>query len=307
MSFIILLIYTNFIGQLFIRPNFAVFKSKYLKGLLVFGGFSLLGNASNIMIMNIDGLMLSAYKGLGQTGIYTIAFFIATVIEIPKRSLSQSVISLVSEGNKNHDINTLENLYKKSSVNQLIIGALIFIGIWASIENIFHLMPHSEIYIQGKWVVFFIGLGKLFDMATGINGEILGTSQYYKYDLVFLVSLGIVAIITNMIFIPIYGMTGAALASAISVFCFNTARFFFILTKMKIQPFSLDTIKVLMICGVTLFFNYIVPVQNNIFIDIIIRSVLISLIYGGLIILTKSSQDINNTLLKLWKLFISRL
>ena len=87
--------------------------------------------------MNIDGLMLSAYKGLGQTGIYTIAFFIATVIEIPKRSLSQSVISLVSEGNKKHDINTLENLYKKSSVNRLIIGALIFIGISASITRIF--------------------------------------------------------------------------------------------------------------------------------------------------------------------------
>jgi len=304
---IVILYYTSSLGVLFLKPNFSVFKSSYLKELLIFGGFSLLGNASSLIIMNIDGLMISAYKGLGQTGIYTIAFFIATVIEIPKRSLSQSVISLVSAGNKNNDIGVLDNLYKKSSINQLIIGALIFIGIWTNVTNIFHLMPHTEIYIQGKWVVFFIGLGKLFDLATGINGEILGTSKYYKYDLVFLVALGVVAIFTNMIFIPIYGITGAALASALSVFAFNTARYFFILSKMKIQPFTVNTMKVLLICAVTLVFNYIIPVQKDVLIDAIIRSLLITLVFGGLVLLTKSSEDINVTLYKILNLIKTKL
>jgi len=302
-----LLLYTKSLGALFLKPNFSVFKSKYLKALLIFGGFSFLGNASNMIIANIDGLMLSAYKGLGQTGIYTIAFFIATVIEIPKRSLSQSVISLVSEGNKNNDIGLLEKLYKKTSINQLIIGALIFIGVWVNIDNIFHIMPHSNIYIQGKWVVFYIGLGKLFDMATGINGEILGTSQYYKYDLIFLIALGFVAVITNLIFIPIYGITGAALASAISVFSFNTARYFFLLFKMKIQPFSLNTIKVLIICAVTFIFNYFIPVERIAIVDILIRSILIASLFGVLIVVTKSSEDINSVILKVFNLIRKKL
>ena len=301
LSLIVLLFYTRSQGVLFLKPNFSVFRSKYLKDLMVFGGFALLGNASNMMIMNIDGLMLSAYKGLGQTGIYTIAFFIATVIEIPKRSLSQSVMPSVSEGNKNNDTRLLDNLYKKSAVNQLIIGALIFIGIWVSIDNVFYLMPHSSIYIQGKWVVFYVGLGKLFDMATGINGEILGTSQYYKYDLVFLVGLGLLAIVTNMIFIPLYGMTGAALASAISVFIFNSARFSFILAKMKIQPFTRNTVKVLVICGITIFINYILPEVHIIILDVIVRSLVIASVFGILIVLSKSSEDINNMLLKIVK------
>ncbi len=306
-SLIVILFYTRSLGVLFLKPNFSIFKSRYLKELLIFGGFSLLGNASSLIIMNIDGLMISAYKGLGQTGIYTIAFFIATVIEIPKRSLSQSVISLVSAGNKNNEIHLLDTLYKKSSINQLIIGALIFIGIWANITNIFNMMPHTEIYIQGKWVVFFIGLGKLFDLATGINGEILGTSKYYKFDLVFLVALGVVAIFTNMIFIPIYGITGAALASALSVFAFNTARYFFILGKMKIQPFTVNTIKVLLICAGTLVFNYIIPTQKDVLIDTITRSLLITLVFGGLVLLTKSSEDINVTLYKILNLIKTKL
>ncbi len=287
------IIYIKSIKQLFLRPNFSVFRSKYLKSIFVYGLFILLGNASGTVIANIDSLMLSAYKGLSVTGIYTIAFFIATVIEIPKRSISQSVISIVSEANKNNDITMLENLYKKSSINQLIIGALIFIGIWCNVENIFHLMPHSEIYIQGKWVVFYIGISKLFDMATGINGEILGTSKYYKLDLIFLVFLGIIAVFTNIIFIPLLGATGAALASAISVFLFNTIRYIFILKAMKIQPFTFATIKVLGICGSVLIVNYLIPFSGKTTIDIIIRSLIILFLFSSLILITKSSEDIN--------------
>jgi len=305
--FLFLFIYTNSLGLLFLKPNFSVFRSDHIKGILVFGGFTLLGSASSILIINIDSLMLSAYKGLGQTGIYTIAFFIATVIEIPKRSLSQSVIPMVSEANRNNNISLLESLYKKSSINQLIIGALIFIGIWINIENIFHLMPHSEIYIQGKWVVFFIGLSKLFDMTTGINGEILGTSHYYKFDFGFLVGLGLLSVITNLLLIPVYGMSGAAAASLISVFIFNSARFIFIRIKMKIQPFTFNTIKVLVIILITLLINYFIPVQSALILDIILRSLIIFLIFSILTIITKSSEDVDIILRKLIKFIGNRL
>ena len=81
------------------------------------------------------------------------------------------------------DRKQLEMLYKKSSITQLIIGGFIFILVWFNIENIFKIIPHGNVYAQGIWVVFFIGLGKIFDMATGINQEIVGSSKYYKIDL----------------------------------------------------------------------------------------------------------------------------
>jgi O-antigen/teichoic acid export membrane protein len=299
LGLIILILYTKSIKSLFLKPNFSIFKSKYFKELLTFSGFMLFGSAGSLLISNIDGLMLSAYKGLAQTGIYTIAFFIATVIEIPKRSLVQSVIPFVSESNKNEDFKHLDLLYKKSSINQLIIGSLIFIGIWSNINNLFNLMPHGNIYSAGKWVVFYIGLSKLFDLATGVNAEIIGTSKYYKYNLVFMMMLGILAIITNVIFIPKYGMTGAAFASALSIFLFNVIVFSFLLIKMRIQPFTLNTIKVLVICGLTYFLNYIIPQQYNILLDIALRSLLIFIFFIGLIILTKSSEDINAALIKM--------
>ena len=278
---------------LFIKPNLNVFKSKYIKEIITFGGFALLGGMSGVLIANIDGIMLSAYKGLGPTGIYTIAFLIATIIEIPKRSISQSVIALISEGNKNNNKSILENIYKKTSINQFIMGSFIFLGIWCNIDNIFKLIPNSAIYAQGKWVVLYIGLGKLFDLATGSNYEILSTSKYYKIDLLFVVLLGVLAIITNMIFIPIYGITGAALASAISIFIFNIFRYSFIFLKMKLQPFTIDTLKELIIVGFILLINYFVSPQINFIFDIFLRSIIISVLFVSLTILFKISDDFN--------------
>jgi|CZKP01.1.fsa_nt_gi O-antigen/teichoic acid export membrane protein len=291
---IVLIYYTYSQHYLFIKPNTSVFKSPLLKSIFVFGTFILMGNASGIVIINIDSLMLSAYSGLRNTGIYTIAFFIATFIEIPKKSLSQVLIPLVSEANKNNDIGKLEELYKKSSLTQLIIGGFIFIIIWCNIANIFRLIPHGNIYSEGKWVVFFIGIGKLFDMATGINQEIVGTSRYYKYDLIYYPFIGIIAIGANMWLIPRYGMTGAAIAAAFSVFLFNTIRFLFILLVFKIQPFSFNIVKVLVIGSIVFLLSYFIPPFTNLIIDILVRCLTITITFIGLILLSKSSEDINS-------------
>ena len=293
LGLVVLVFYTKSIKSLYLKPNISIIKSKYFKELLTFGGFMLLGGAGSLMISNIDGLMLSAYKGLKQTGIYTIAFFIATVVEVPKRALVQSVIPFVSESNKNEDFNKLDLIYKKSSINQLIIGSLIFIGIWSNINNFFNLMPNGDLYLAGKWVVFYIGISKLFDLAMGVNAEIVGTSRYYKYNLVFMMGLGILAIITNMIFIPRYGMTGAALASALSIFMINIIMFSFLWIKMKIQPFSFGSIKVLGICFFVLVVNYSIPFTVNSIVDIAIRSIVIFVLFSTLVLVTKSSDDIN--------------
>jgi O-antigen/teichoic acid export membrane protein len=279
---------------LFLKPNAQILKSPHFKEMFVFAGFLTLGNAGGLVIANIDSLMLSAYSGLGSAGIYTIAFFIAAIIEIPKRSISQVVIPIVSQANKDGDIPKLSEVYKKTSLNQMIVGGLIFLGIWCNIDNIFKLIPNGEIYAQGKWVVFYIGLSKLFDMATGVNQEIVGTSKYYKIDLLFYIFLAGIAVITNLIFIPKYGITGAAIALAISIFLFNTIRFFFLLYVYKIQPFSFGTIKVLAIFFLTLFISYLVlPIQNFI-VDIVVRSLAIIIIFGGLVLLLNVSEDVKD-------------
>jgi O-antigen/teichoic acid export membrane protein len=306
LALIILILYIWSLGLLFLKPNFTVFKSSHFKSIVVFAGFALMGNAGGTLIGNIDSLILSAYKGLGSTGIFTIAFFIATTIEIPKRAISQAVIPHISESNKNNEIEKLDIIYKKSSINQMIVGGVLFLLVWCNIDGIFHIIPHGEDFITGKWVVFWIGLSKLFDMATGVNQEIIGTSRFYKMDLAFYSLLVIIGIVTGFIFIPLYGLTGAALSVAISTFLINIIRFFFILFSMKIQPFSFDSLKILCIGGAVYLTDYLLPHNSSFIIDLITRSILLLIMFATLVLLLKVSEDINIVVHKLVKKYIGK-
>jgi O-antigen/teichoic acid export membrane protein len=297
---VVLITYTNKQDYLFIKPDLRIFKSPLLKEIFVFTGFVSMTNISAIIITNIDSLMLSAYSGFRNAGIYTIAFFIAAFIAVPKKSLSQVLIPMVSEANKNNDKIKLNDLYKKSSITQLIMGGLIFLLIWVNIENVFKLIPHGSVYSQGKWVVFIIGLGYMFDMTTGINQEIVGTSKYYKIDLLFYPILGLTAIGANMFLIPIYGMTGAAMATAIIIFLQNTIRFFFLFLVFKIQPFSFNTVKALSIFILVIIINYYIPeIHNHFLYDIILRSLVLTSIFIFLVLFLKTSEDINLMFVKM--------
>jgi O-antigen/teichoic acid export membrane protein len=271
-----------------------------------FGAFAFLGNAGAVLLANVDSVVLSAYSGLVSTGIYGIALFIAVIIEIPKRSLSQVLIPLVVQANKEHDVKTLDVLYKKSSLNQFLVGAAVFLIIWLNIDGIFSLIPHGDIYREGKWVVLFVSLAKLFDMLTGINAEIVGTSQYYKIDLIFFSIISIIGIGLNFLLIPLYGVVGAALAVFFSTFLYNTTRFIFIAAVMKIQPFTKKT----MVAGICIALTYasivLIPTFQGTLLDMGIRTISLVVIFGGLMLGFHVSDDISQTVHKIVVRFYSR-
>lgn len=264
-----------------------------LKDMSHFGAIVFLGNASAVVLANIDSVVLSAYAGLATTGIYAIAMFIAVIIEIPKRSLSQVLIPLVVKANKEQDIVSLGLLYKKSSLNQFIIGAAIFLLIWMNIDSIFSLIPNGHIYREGKLVVLLISLAKLFDMLTGINAEIIGTSRFYKIDLFIYFVLSLVGIGLNFLLIPIYGVNGAAFAVLTSVVLYNSARFVIIALAMKIQPFTKSIAFAFLCVLATYGVVSLIPTLAVAVVDVVVRSLVIGLVFGGLIIALRISKDIS--------------
>jgi len=82
------------------------------------------------------------------------------------------------------------------------------------------------------------------------------------------------------------------MASAISIFLFNTIRFFFLLYVFRIQPFSLSTLKVLAVFFFTFLISYLISPFHNFILDIFLRSLLIIILFGGLVLLMNISEDV---------------
>lgn len=279
--------------ELSLSLNFSFLKNGQVKRILNYGLFSLIGAGGTQIILQIDSVMISGSLGLEETGIYTIAFFIGIVIEMPKRAITQLSSALLAQSFNKNDMQAVKKLYQQTSINQLIIGSLLLIGIWANLNNIYSFIPNNEAYLTGINVVLFIGLGKLSDMAFGTNGEIIVMSKYYRFNVIAVAILAILTIILNLWLIPVYGIEGAAIASFLAMLTFNVIKYVFVWMKFGIQPFSISTLKMLVIVALVLIANHFLPVFESQLIDLAIRSAMITVILVGLTLALKVSEEVN--------------
>ena len=238
--------------------------------------------------------------GIAQTGVYAITFFFGTLILIPSRSLIKISSVVIADAWKENNLKIINDIYHKSCLNQVIFAGLLFVGIWANINNVFEILPTE--YAAGKYVIFFIALSSLIKMAGGVNNMILFTSKYYKIHTLFILILVILIIVSNLIFIPMYGIVGAALASALSNFIFMLMEFIFIKVKFKFQPYNFKFLIVLAIGGLSYLISYFIPVFDNYIIDIIVRSLVITIFFGGMILVFRLSEDIDQKARQLFNL-----
>ncbi len=288
-------------GRWSLRPDFSLFKTPFLKEVGLYSLTIIIGGAGTSIVNKIDTLMLSAQTGLSKTGVYSIAFFIATLIEIPMRALLQIASPIVAEAIAKDDRVHLDELYRKGSIIQLIAGIFLFLMIWANVDSLFQLMPHGEEYAAGKWVIFFIGLGKLFDLATSINSTLISNSKYYQVNLLFIVLLSVLAIATNLWLIPVFGITGAAIATFVSYLIYNSTIVWFVWWKFRLQPFSMATLKLVFI-GVLMYgIQAMLPIYGVPLLDMAWRSLLLAGLYAVLVYRARLSEEVNTMADKLMK------
>lgn len=284
-------------GAFRLKPNFKLLRRPLYKGMLNYGFYSLFGGLTTVLVWNIDILMLGSLAGLDQTAIYAIAFYIGSVITVPQRSIEKIAAPLLSEFIKNKKWREVESIYKKTSLNQLIPGFLIFGLVWLHIDRLFLLMP--DLYAAGKWVVLIIGVGKLIEMGTGSNGIILINSKHYRVSFYTNVVLVVVTVALNYIFIPRYGIEGAAIASAFAFFAFNGVKCLFIKWKFGLQPFSLNTLIVVFLGGLSIYLTIGLSLFDAFWLNMLFNTALFLLLYLMPILYFKISPDLNELIGKM--------
>ena len=156
-----------------------------IKDTLNFSLLTFLSSVSNIIIMNADSLMITALAkdGLTDTGIYTIAFFIGSALEIPRRIIMLVTAPVISEYWTDGQMEKINDAYRQGAVNSLIIGCFIFGLIWINLEMIYQLIPNSDIYAAGINVVLFILIARLFELMCSIAPNIITQTKLYVYNL----------------------------------------------------------------------------------------------------------------------------
>ncbi|MBL4755579.1 MAG: polysaccharide biosynthesis protein [Flavobacteriales bacterium] len=297
----LLIVYVKKLGHLFLRPDLSIFRSEMSKEMTFFSLYTILGSGSGIIVSKIDTIMLGSMSGLDAAGIYGVAFYLGAIIQMPRRTLSEISSPIIAKAFKENNLSKIEEIYQKTSLNLLLVGAFLFTGIWVNIDSVLLLIPNSAQFLIGKYVVFYIGLVKLIDMAFGLNTEVITNSKYYRWNIFFLPFLALITIVSNLLLIPKFGIVGAAIASFISISLINVLRFLFVWYRLKIHPFTINTPKALLICGTAYFLGNILPIIENTYLDILQRGTVVTVAYLVLLLLIKPSEDVDNLIRGFWK------
>ncbi len=279
-----------------VKPVRGFLSKELQKEMIKLSIFSILSGSAGALISSIDTIMVNDMLGLKKTGVYGIAFYFGTIIIIPARSLYRIATSIVAEAFKKNDLASISSLYNKSCNNQLVIGLLLFIGIWSNIDNIMQLLP--EEYAEGKNVILFISAGYLVDMGTGINSIIILTSKHYKYDALFMFFVVGITILSNYLLIPIYGISGSAIATAITIAAYNILRWLFLYYKYQLQPYDSNTIKIILIAIIAFLPGYFIPKIDTLILDIAVRSTLVAGIFILLLLKLQAAPELNEKIRK---------
>ncbi|MBN2669142.1 MAG: polysaccharide biosynthesis C-terminal domain-containing protein [Bacteroidales bacterium] len=267
--------------------------------------FGVIIGFSNVAVSNFDRMMLKSFETLAVIGVYTTGFNFATLILMPARSMKRIASVVLAESWRNRDLPNIATILEKSSITQFISGIYLFLGLWLNVDNIIAMLGPN--YEGVRLVILFIGLSNLTEMLSGVSMSVISTSKKYVYAAYFMVLLLSLVVISNLIFIPMLGIAGAALATWISMLIVVVARLIFIWSNYKIQPFSVKHIKILLIMGLTYLIVILVPSVSNFIIDVLIKGTLISIIFIPGIYFSKVSVDINLKLEQILSIVIKKI
>lgn len=267
-------------------------KIKFLE-FLRYGTYNLFSGAAMFVGQRVDIMMIGSMIGLSIVGAYSLYLYIATVISVPMRAFAKISIPIIANSWKENDTEQINDIYKRTSLIQIIFGILLYIGVIINRHNLFVILKKPE-YIDNFNIFYFLGIAILIDVAVGLNSEIISSSKDYRYDALFNLILLIVSVLANFIFIPILGGVGAAIAAAISFFVFNFIKWLFLYVKYKMQPISFKQLLVVAVGGFCLLINYLIPQLSNIYLDIAVRSTAISAVYLTVLYFSKISWDLND-------------
>lgn len=206
------------LGGISLKPDFTFLRNNrpLVRKYLYYTAFLILSAVVSVLAPTLSSFFITAEMGLNYTGIFAIATYMAMMVSIPYRSLTAIASPQLSMAIKNNDRNETSTLLSQVSGNLLLIGGLILTAIWVNIDLIFTILPNGATYAVARRTVLLLGVTQLLIATFQFALTALSYSRIYPLSLLFSFVLTAMALLLNNLFIPRWGMDGAALATLAS-------------------------------------------------------------------------------------------
>jgi O-antigen/teichoic acid export membrane protein len=197
---------------------------KFFKKIITLASFVWSGQILISISTYFAQIILAFVIGMRAVGIYTLALYVGGLVQAIQRSVNAATVGPLSRAWKEKDYGRINRIYQRSSINQLIFSAGMFVLIWINFTDgvlAFHLKSD---YLLAKAAFFYVGLKFVVDMGTGVNSQIIGASTFWRFDFFTGVILAALTLPTNYILAVKEGYVGPAMADLATFSLYNAIR-----------------------------------------------------------------------------------
>ncbi len=218
---------------------------------------------------SVDSFMIGIFKTVGDVGFYNAATPIASLLFFPLTIFIQLFFPLVTKEFAKGKLEVVKQLSQQVGKWVFMIALPMFVLFIVFPGAFINFLFGSE-YLVAKNALRFLSIGALFFSTFGISRALLSMKGKSKLLLVDLIFAGILNVVLNKIFIPLYGITGAGFATMTSMIVLNAI--FFIQAKkyLSIVPLRKRMFRIMLIT--------IVPVTLLLIVKSFVGETLLSLI-----------------------------
>lgn len=190
--------------------------------LLAFSVTASLSGVLGLLTLWADRLLVGSLLGKADTGIYMAASQISLLFTVVLSAFNTVFAPMIAELYGKGERRELESLYRISTKWGLYVTAPLFLLILAFPTELLSLL--GEGYGDGALPLTLLAGGQMVNLATGAVGMILVMSGRQNRLLALSALTLALNVVLNLLWIPRFGLPGAALATAVSLAAlFSTA------------------------------------------------------------------------------------
>ncbi len=239
-----LFVYLFATGRIHFTFSVSKVTRRFSKKILTLSGFVWSGTLIYTIASVADTMIIAGIfpDGVAMAGLFTFAQYLSSLVQAPQRSIIAASIAHLSQAWKDKNYEKIKHIYQRSSINQLIFSLAMFFLILMNYHDAITTFRLQEDYQIAFQVFLFMGLVKIVDMGTGVSGQIIATSTYWRFDFLTGVILLAVMLPLTWILSVRLGLIGPAVSNLIAYSIYNLIRYIFLVKKFGMQPFSIKSL-----------------------------------------------------------------
>lgn len=190
-------------------------------------------SSSIFMVMSwTDTLMVGYFLEKADVGIYRIAFRISTVITFTQFAINGIAAPMIANLYHKGDFAGLRKLIHKIGLFNFLFSVPIFLLI--VFAPTFLLGLFGAEYESGKFILLILSFGQVIFALSGPVMYILTMTKHEKTALYIMYLTATINLLGNAILIPIYGLHGAAISTAVTTLLWNVLAVIAVFRYLKI-------------------------------------------------------------------------